>query len=74
MKAPTTPVSALSEIGRPEPGDAREYVEPFGLTDADVPALVELAKRWLDNAHFEATHPSSAMWGPIAATTLRPTF
>jgi len=26
---------------------------------------VELAKRWIDDAHFEATGLTSAMWGPI---------
>lgn len=62
-----TAITALSKIGRPEPGDGREYVEPFGLTSDDVPALIELAKRWLDDAHFEKTSETSAMWGPVHA-------
>jgi hypothetical protein len=69
VERPTTSISAvaaLSEIGRPAPGDAREYVEPFGLADDDVPALVELAKRWIDDAHFDATSRAPS----ASATTL----
>lgn len=60
-------VGALSEIGRPEPGDGREYVKVFGLVEDDVPALVKLSRCWLDDEHFEATSPSSAMWAPVHA-------
>lgn len=60
-------VAALLEIGRPEPGDGREYVTALGLTDDDVPALVELAKRWADEESSEAISTSPAIWAPIHA-------
>lgn len=60
-------VDALSKVDAPEPGDGREYLEPLGLTNEDIPVLVELVQRWAHEAHFEATVPDSAMWAPVHA-------
>lgn len=60
-------VEALAQLGEPASREHLDYVGRFGLTDSDIPALVELARRWADDAHFEATGGSDAMWAPIHA-------
>ncbi len=60
-------VEALAQLGQPASREYLDYVGRFGLTDSDIPALVGLARRWADEAHFEATGTSDAMWAPIHA-------
>lgn len=63
----STGVEKLSGVGRPAPRDRRNYVDEFGLTQDDVPALVGLVERWGDDEHFTASADSPALWAPIHA-------
>lgn len=62
-----TGVAALERLPAPCVGDERTYVDPLGLTPHDVPALVELAERWVAVAQQYATSPPRESWTPLHA-------
>jgi hypothetical protein len=44
-----------------------DEIAALGLTAEDIPALVELARLWVDDGHFERTANTPAMWVPMHA-------
>lgn len=46
---------------------SQDDIAALGLTAEDIPALVEIAKLWADEGHFERTANTPAMWVPLHA-------
>ncbi|MFO0633493.1 MAG: hypothetical protein U0168_11645 [Nannocystaceae bacterium] len=62
---------ALAPLGAPAPPDPSSwpaYVEQLGVTEADVPMLLELVKSWADPEHFERfAGNDDAVFAPVHA-------
>lgn len=66
-KPKPTGVAALRSLPAPRVGDGCAYVDPLGLSTSDVPALVELAERWVAVARQRATWTPRDTWTPVHA-------
>jgi len=61
-------LAPLATLGEPNLRALDDPAVAFGgLTHEDVPALVELARLWADERHFERTASTPAMWLPYHA-------